>query len=123
MDDTPQLRQLYHNNHCFRKIGVRLESLNFVLKYLKSQEISFVYENSESLSEIKVNGINIIFVYKYCLNKAFLYDLCPKPNRVIVNLHNWNGKGCISQEALDAAKTFGVILLTQEEFYEYVKEI
>ena len=123
MDDTPRLRQLYYDNNCFRKTGVRLESLNFALKYLRSRNINLTYVNQDSLREIKVNDINIVFVYEYCLSRTFLSSMSPKPNYVIVNLHNWNGSCCISREALNLADNFEVKLLTMDEFYGYINEI
>ena len=123
MDDTPRVRQLYYDNRCFRKTGVRLESLNFALKYLRSRNINFTYVNQDSLREIKVNDINIVFVYEYCLSRTFLSSMSPKPNYVIVNLHNWNGSCCISREALNLADNFEVKLLTMDEFYGYINEI
>lgn len=123
MDDTPRVRQLYYDNGCFRKTGVRLESLNFALKYLRSRNINFTYVNQDSLREIKVNDINIVFVYEYCLSRTFLSSMSPKPNYVIVNLHNWNGSCCISREALNLADNFEVKLLTMDEFYGYINEI
>ena len=123
MDDTPRVRQLYYDNSCFRKTGVRLESLNFALKYLRSRNINFTYVNQDSLREIKVNDINIVFVYEYCLSRTFLSSMSPKPNYVIVNLHNWNGLCCISREALNLADNFEVKLLTMDEFYGYINEI
>ena len=123
MDDTPRVRQLYYDNSCFRKTGVRLESLNFALKYLRSRNINFTYVNQDSLREIKVNDINIVFVYEYCLSRTFLSSMSPKPNYVIVNLHNWNGSCCISREALNLADNFEVKLLTMDEFYGYTNEI
>ena len=88
INDTPRLRQLYYDNNCFRKAGVRLESLNFVLKYLNSRNISFKYSSQDTLREIKINETNIVFIYEYCLSKEFLSRMAPKPNYVIVNLHN-----------------------------------
>ena len=123
MDDTPRVRQLYYDNSCFRKTGVRLESLNFALKYLRSRNINFTYVNQDSLREIKVNDINIVFVYEYCLSRTFLSSMSPKPNYVIVNLHNWNGSCCISREALNLADNFEVKLLTMDEFYGYINKI
>lgn len=123
MDDTPRVRQLYYDNSCFRKTGVRLKSLNFALKYLRSRNINFTYVNQDSLREIKVNDINIVFVYEYCLSRTFLSSMSPKPNYVIVNLHNWNGSCCISREALNLADNFEVKLLTMDEFYGYINEI
>ncbi|MCC0681030.1 HNH endonuclease [Clostridioides sp. ES-S-0005-03] len=123
LTDTPRLRQLYFDNKCFIKTGVRLESLNFALKYLKSRNINFIYKDPTMLREIIVNGVSIFFVYEYCLSKVFLTKMSPEPNSVIVNLHNWNGQFCISQEAYDLANTFGVTLLTIEDFYRYVNKI
>lgn len=123
MDDTPRVRQLYYDNSCFRKTGVRLKNLNFALKYLRSRNINFTYVNQDSLREIKVNDINIVFVYEYCLSRTFLSSMSPKPNYVIVNLHNWNGSCCISREALNLADNFEVKLLTMDEFYGYINEI
>ena len=31
LDDSPRLMQLYYSYECFRKVGIRLESLNFAL--------------------------------------------------------------------------------------------
>lgn len=123
MDDTPRVRQPYYDNSCFRKTGVRLESLNFALKYLRSRNINFTYVNQDSLREIKVKDINIVFVYEYCLSRTFLSSMSPKPNYVIINLHNWNGSCCISREALNLADNFEVKLLTMDEFYGYINEI
>lgn len=122
LNDTPQLRQIYHNNNCFRKVGVRLDSLNFALTYLRSRDVNFEYKNHNELRKIIVNDTNIEFVYEYCLSKAFLYKMSPKPDDVIVNLHNWNGENCISKEARDIAEIFDVTLLTMEEFYVYVNK-
>lgn len=65
----------------------------------------------------------MIFVYEYCLSRAFLSQLSPEENSVIVNLHNWNGKSCISHEAYDLSETMNVRLLTMDEFYRYINEI
>ena len=123
LTDTPRLRQLYFSNGCFRKVGVRLESLNFALKYLRSRKIDFSYVNSTSLREIIIKNVTVIFVYEYCLSKAFLMGMSPKPQSIIVNLHNWNGKSCISKDAVALADTFEVTLLTLEDFYRYVNVI
>lgn len=122
LNDTPQIRQIYHNNNCFRKVGVRLDSLNFALKYLRSKGINFEFKNSNELRKIIIKGINIEFVYEYCLSKAFLSNMSPKPNDVIVNLHNWNGENCISKEAKELAEIFNVTLLTMKGFYAYVNK-
>ena len=43
LDDTPRLRQLYYNYDCFKRAKVRLESLNFALKYINFRNISFKF--------------------------------------------------------------------------------
>jgi len=75
------------------------------------------------LREIKVNNTKIIFVYEYCLNKVFLANLCPNPNSIVVNLHNWNGPSCISKEAYEFADLINVKLLDMNMFYGYVNKL
>jgi hypothetical protein len=121
--DTPRLRQFYFDYHCFRKATVRLESLNFALKYINSRGIVFKIMNHNNLREVLVNNVKIIFVYEYCLSKVALMQLSPEANSVIVNLHNWNGSFCISKEAYDFSKVIDVTLLTMDGFYEYINEL
>lgn len=65
----------------------------------------------------------MIFVYEYCLSQAFLAHLTPEENNVVVNLHNWNGKSCISHQAYLLAREMQVTLLTMSEFFRYVNEL
>ena len=123
MNDTPRLRQLYFDYKCFRKPGVRLESLNFAFKYIKSRQISFKFLKNNNLREIEIKHNKMIFVYEYCLSKAFLSQLSPERNCIVVNLHNWNGKSCISKEAYELSRKIGNGLLTMDDFYEYINEI
>ena len=121
LKDTPRLRQLYSDYNCFCKTGVRLDSLNFILRYLKDRNIQFEYENIDSLREIKVNGVIISFIYEYCLSKLLLQRLSPRPDSIIVNLHRWNEGKNISSEARVLAEKMDVRLFTQEEFYDYIR--
>ena len=121
--DTPRLRQLYFDNKCFRATKVRLDSLNFILKYLRNNGISFEYKEKGNLQEIVVADINIIFVYEYCLSKEFLTRLAPPANTVIVNLHNWNGEKCISKEACGLADNLDVRLLYTNNFYSFIRGV
>lgn len=123
LNDTPRLRQLYFDYKCFRKPGVRLESLNFAFKYIKSRQISFKFLKNNNLREIEIKHNKMIFVYEYCLSKAFLSQLSPERNCIVVNLHNWNGKSCISKEAYELSRKIGIVLLTMDDFYEYINEI
>lgn len=121
--DTPRLRQLYFDNKCFRATKVRLDSLNFILKYLRNNGISFEYKEKGNLQEIVVADISIIFVYEYCLSKEFLTRLAPPANTVIVNLHNWNGEKCISKEAFELADNLDVRLLYTNNFYSFIRGV
>lgn len=122
LDDTPRLRQLYFDYNCFRKSGVRLESLNFALKYIRSRNVEFSFPNYNNLREIIIDDVHLIFVYEYCLSKATLLRMSPKKEHVIVNLHNWNGNSCISKEAYEVSAELNVKLLTMDAFYGYINK-
>ena len=123
LDDAPRLRQIYYNYKCFKKTNVRLESLNFALKYIRNKKVPFKFINDENLREISINHIKMIFVYEYCLGQVKLMEMLPEEDTVIVNLHNWNGESCISRQAYERAEKMNVKLLTMDAFYEYVQEI
>lgn len=123
LDDTPRLRQLYFDHNCFRKTNVRFDSLNYALIHLRNRGLDIEFPRFPCLREIIVKGIHIIFVYEYCLSKAFLLHMSPENGCVIVNLHRWNGNGCISNEAHEASDRLKVQLLTMEDFYAYVNGI
>ena len=123
LDDTPQLRQMYFDYGCFRKCKVRLESINYALKYIRNRNVRFSFINSDNLREIHIGGIKMIFIYEYCLSNAELRWMCPEKGCVIVNLHNWNGDSCISNEAYETAEKMNLTLLTMEKFYEYIDGI
>lgn len=123
LNDTPRLRQMYHDYKCFRSTKIRLDSLNFALKYIRSRNINFEFITNTNLREICIQGQKMLFVYEYCLSQAFLAQLTPEENSVIVNLHRWNGESCISQQAYSLAEKMKVTLLTMDSFYEYIREI
>lgn len=121
LDDSPRLMQLYYSYECFRKVGIRLESLNFALKYLKDRGIKYTFRDKQNIHEIDCLGHHIIYVYKYCLSRNDLERLLPGKDTVIVNLHNWNGEKCISHEAYIFAETIDVTLLTMDAYYDFIK--
>lgn len=123
LNDTPKLRQMYYDNKCFRAVDVRFESLNYALKFIKSRGLKFDFGDIKNLKEIIVNGVKVVFLYKYCLSRVELLQLAPEEECVIVNLHNWNGTSCISAEAYELAKEMKVSLLTMDEFYGYINSI
>lgn len=123
LDDTPRLRQLYFDYNCFKATKVRLKSLNFALKYMNHKRIDFKFLSYNNLRELIVNGTKMIFIYEYCLSKVELLELSPEENCVIVNLHNWNGSCCISEQAYELSRKMNVTLLTMEDFYVYINKI
>jgi antirestriction protein len=123
LDDTPRIRQIYFIEHCFKKVGVRLESLNFALKYLTNNQIPYEIKDFKILTDVVIKDKSFKFIYEYCLSKAELIELAPQKDLIIVNLHNWNGAACISKEAYEQAKIINVELLTMDDFYKYVHRI
>lgn len=123
LSDAPRIRQMYFAYRCLRKVGIRLESLNFALKYLDNNHIPFTIENFKNLSKVVVKGKLFQFIYEYCLSKAELISLSPQKDLTIVNLHNWNGASCISSEAYEQAKIMNVQLLTMDAFYKHVHQV
>lgn len=122
LNDTPRLRQLYFDNGCFKSVGVRLESLNYALKYIRSRGVNFAFLAKSNLRVISIRNKKMIFVYNYCLSQLDIIRLSPEEGSVIVNLHNWNGESCISNEAYEIAETMGAKLLTMKAFYNYVRK-
>ena len=57
VDDTPQLRQQYYMHDCFVTTGVRLENLNFALKYLNSKRIKYRFIDDNNLREIYIGNV------------------------------------------------------------------
>lgn len=123
LKDEPRLRQLYYDYKCFGQSKVRLDSLNFAMKYIRTKKLKFEFLNIENLREISVKGVKVIFVYEYCLSKAGLMEICPEDRSILVNLHNWNGACCISNEAYEMAKKMDVTLLTMSDYYVYINKL
>ena len=123
LDDAPRIRQIYFKERCFKKVGVRLESLNFALKYLTNNQISYKIKDFKILTDVVIKDKSFKFIYEYCLSKAELIELAPQKDLIIVNLHNWNGANCISKEAYEQAKIMNIELLTMDDFYKYVHRI
>lgn len=123
LSDAPRIRQMYFTYRCLKKAGIRLESLNFALKYMSNNHIPFTIENLRNLSKVIVNGKHLQFIYEYCLSKVGLIALSPQKDLIIVNLHGWNGESCISKEAYEQAEIMDVKLLTMDDFYRHVHRI
>jgi len=121
LKDIPRLRQEYYKCGCFRKVGLRLESLVYTLKWLKKSDIEYEFQNLPSLSEIKIKGKLFKFVYEYCLSKETVMSLSPKKGSVIFNLFNFGGD-CISKEAYKQAENMEIKLLSSKDFYKYINK-
>lgn len=65
----------------------------------------------------------MIFVYEYCLSKAFLSQLTPPENSAVVNLYNWNGHLYISKEAYEFSAEINVKLFDRDAFFGYINGI
>jgi hypothetical protein len=123
LDDVPRIRQMYFDYHCFRKTGVRLESLNYILKCVRRRNIKFDFCSFTNLREVDMDGNHLIFVYDYCLSKEALMELDPATDSMVVNLHNWNGDGCISNDAYSLAVEMGVRLFTTDKFLMFLRSV
>lgn len=123
LNDLPNLRQQYYDNDSFRRAEVRFVPLNNILKFLKNNSVRYVFEKPGNYRKIVINEIKVLFVYEYCLSVAFLKELAPEKDLIIVNLHYWNGDGCISPEAREFASKLDVELYTQEEFYSVARKL
>jgi len=123
LDDTPRLRQMYSEYSCFRRQKIKLDSFNFALEYMLNNSIDFRIKDYKNLSTVTVKDKTIQFIYEYCLSKEELITLSPQRYLVIVNLHNWNGESCISQEAYEQAEIMNIKILTMKAFYRFVHQI
>lgn len=123
LNDTPRIRQFYNDFGCFRGAEVRLENLNYAYKIIKNSGVLFEINDFTNIREITVRGNKIVFVYKYCLSKVDIMKLCPAENSIVVNLHHWNGEGCISSEAHKFSDEIGVKLLTTDKLYVYIRKL
>ena len=90
---------------------------------IRGRNVLFKFLKEDNLREIMAKEKHMIFVYKYCLSKKDIYELALEEDAVVVNLHNWNGEGCISEEAYALANTMKIKLLTMDKFYEYVNKM
>ena len=123
LDDTPRIRQMYHDAHCFRRAEMRLDSLIFALKYFHRCGKKATRKSKTNLREYIAKGKCFLFVYEYCLSYAELARLAPAEHTVVVNLHGWNGKQCISEEAKELAEQINVKLLDTDSFFPFVRKL
>ena len=123
LDDTPRIRQMYYDARCFRRAEMRLDSLIFALKYFRLCGKKATRKSKTNLREYIAKGKCFLFVYEYCLSYAELARLAPAKHTVVVNLHRWNGKQCISEEAQVFAGQINVKLLDMDSFFPFVRKL
>lgn len=123
LDDTPRIRQMYYDARCFRRAEMRLDSLIFALKYFRLCGKKATRKSKTNLREYIAKGKCFLFVYEYCLSYAELARLAPAEQTVVVNLHRWNGKQCISEEAQVFAGQINVKLLDMDSFFPFVRKL
>ena len=100
-----------------------IEKFEFCNAGLNSRNLKFEFAETGNLRKIKIRDKIMIFVYEYCLSQQFLMGLMPPERSIIVNLHNWNGPCCVSDEAYQLAEHMNVRILTMENFYLYVNTL
>lgn len=120
LDDTPRVRQLFYDYKCHKPLNVRLDTLNFAFKFMKSRGAKVEILDFRNLREVILNGIKLIFVYEHSFGNVMLRKLSPEENSVVVNLYNWNGNESITNEARKLAEKTNVTLLTMDDFYSYI---
>ena len=125
--DQPRVQQMFWTGGFYRPqtTGLRLESLVFLLKWLKRNGIRYHFQDYTNLTDIALNDryrLNLFYVY--CLSASDLYEINFNQDAILINLYNWNDSGCISEEAREYARNMGVKLFTQKEFFIFAhKEI
>ena len=128
LDDGPKVQQIYWDTRSYipRKTELRLESLIFFLSWLGNNGLSFSFPDNTDLTRVKINGKNGVahfkLVYEYCLSAADVHKLSPERGLHIVNLHNWNGDGCISSEARELENVYMIKIFSLNQFYIHAHE-
>ena len=85
--------------------------------------MKFNFVRCDNLRQIVIDHTTLYFVYEYCLSEVSLRSLCPTEKSIVVNLHDWNGNSCISNEAYSFANKINTELFTLEDLYEYIRSI
>ena len=122
LNDAPRVKQMYWNEKCYQNktSELRLESVNFLLSWLRNNNFCFVLEDEANISDIRIcNKYDIRMIYKYCFSESDIREMSPPKNLIIVNLHNFNGDGCISESARNIAQDMQVKVFTTNEFYKF----
>ena len=122
LSNRPRMQQLYFSRRYYQPqtTEVRLSDLVFILGWLEERGIDYSWDDIIRLTEVKVaNLYNVTFCYKYTLSQVDIYDLCNKPNVIIVNLYGWNNSDVDLQTVMETSET-GVHSLNQREFCKFM---
>lgn len=123
LDDVGRVRQVYWNGRFYRPrtTEVRLESLVFLLSWLRNNSIHYEFPDLRKLTELTLGrGTPLVVFYEYCLSVSKLHNIEIRDGLIAVNLHNWNGAP-ISPEANRYAKSVGIKAFTQDEFFGFAR--
>ena len=119
--NRPYIQQLYWSRFCFGSgsTKLRLENLMFFLHWLRYQGISYEFHDFTDLTHLVVADCYHLSLFEeYCLSVAFLYNVAPQSNHIVVNLFDWNG-GQITSEAREYAENAHFRVMTKKEFFAF----
>lgn len=122
LHDQPKVRQIYWDNQCYKNKNseLRLECVVFLLSWLSNNHFAFEIPDETDISSITLEKkYKLKLVYEYCLSGYNIRSMSPSKNLLIVNLHNFNGEGCISPDARQLAENMQVKIFTTNEFYKF----
>ena len=123
LKDRPKVQQIFWSGNFYRPAttNLRLENLVFFLDWLYCQNVSYEFKDFKDLTELIINEkYKVKLYYEYCLSISDLYEINVERELIVVNLYNWNGESCISQDAYEYARQAGFKLFTQNEFFIFV---
>ena len=122
----------YEYNWSFgRAVGVNFSFILLVIYFVFYNTWKIVDTARETFADVGntwlylylLSFFNTFVVYEYCLSRINIVELALSSGTIIVNLHNWNGEGCISREAYSVAERMGIKLLTMERFYPFIRSL
>ena len=121
LDDVGKVRQVYWNGWFYypETTKVRLESLVFLLSWLRNNSIHYEFPDLRKLTELTLGQRTPLVVFEeYCLSVSKLHSLAIRDGLIAVNLYHWNGAP-VSPEAKRYAESVGMKAFTQKEFFVF----
>lgn len=120
LTDTPRVQQMYWATYSYTPhvTNLRLESVCFFIRWIAKNHLNLEFLDMQDLSYLKINNDTTIKMeYEYCLSENFVRELCPERGLIIVNLHNFNGDGCIGEGVRELGESMGIKVFTSNDFY------